>query len=88
MRNEDVFNAFREKGIEVTVYQSPFKTIESVVIDTHSHDEQIRAEAIEELLKQVKKEEMWLFNVIGSNQDIKIAFGGIYAKAEQLKEQK
>lgn len=50
--------------------------------------QQGKTDAIEELLKQVQKEEMWLFKVIGSNQNINIAFGGIYAKAEQLKEQK
>lgn len=49
-------------------------------------NKQITAEVIDELLKQVRKEEKWLFKVIGSNQNINIAFGGIYAKAEQLKE--
>lgn len=49
--------------------------------------EQIKADVIEELLKQVKKEEMWLLRVVGSNQNINIAFSGIYAKAERLKSQ-
>lgn len=48
MTSEQVMDAFKEKGIEVTIYQSPFKTIERVVVDTHNHDKQIKTDALGE----------------------------------------
>lgn len=53
MTEIDVMNAFKEKGIEVTVFQSPLKTTEKVVIDTSEHDKQIRAEVIDGILNKV-----------------------------------
>lgn len=53
MTNEDVMKAFKEKGIEVTIYETPFHTIETVVIDTSEHDKQIRAEVIDELYNKI-----------------------------------
>ena len=43
--------------------------------------------AIDDLLEQVRFEEKWLFDVGLRDYDIKIAFNGIYGKAEQLKSQ-
>lgn len=57
------------------------------LLGKHDGINQKITEVLDELLKQVRKEEKWLFKVMGSNQNINIAFGGIYAKAEQLKEQ-
>lgn len=53
MTSEQVMEAFKEKGIEVTIYQSPFKTIEKVVVDTYNHDKQIRAEVIDEFVEHI-----------------------------------
>ena len=54
MTEIDVMNAFKEKGIEVTIFQSPLKTMEKVVIDTSEHDKQIRADAIEECIQAIE----------------------------------
>lgn len=48
MTNEQVFNAFRDKGIEVTIYETPYHIVGKVIIDTTEHDKQIRTAFIEE----------------------------------------
>lgn len=53
MNSEQVMNAFKEKGIEVTVYETPYHTIEDVVIDTYEHDRQIRAEVIDKIYNKI-----------------------------------
>lgn len=41
MTNEEVMDVFKKKGIEVTIYETPYHTVEKVVIDTTEHDRQI-----------------------------------------------
>lgn len=64
MTNEQMMREFNEKGIEVTIYQHPFRA-ERVVIDTTEHDKQIRAEVIEEFANYLKKNFKIGINTVG-----------------------
>ena len=55
MTSEQVMDAFKEKGIEVKIYQTPFSTIEKVVIDTYNHDKQIKSDVIDDFADYLKK---------------------------------
>lgn len=41
---------FKEKGIEVTVYEKSFHTIECVSIDTYEHDKQMKLDIMNEIM--------------------------------------
>lgn len=47
MTNEDVFKAFLEKGIEVTVFEHIFKGIQKIEINTYKHDVKIILDVID-----------------------------------------
>ena len=57
--------------------------------DMEQHDkviyEQGYNKAIDDLLKQVRFEEKWLFDTGLRSQDVNIAFSGIYVEAKRLK---
>lgn len=57
--------------------------------DMEQHDkviyEQGYNKAIDDLLKQVRFEEKWLFDTGLRSQDVNIAFSGIYSEAKKLK---
>lgn len=86
MTNEEVMNIFKEKGIEVTIYETPYHTIENVIIDTYEHDKQIIAEVIEEYKNKIEFEQKWLLDCKVFNPDVAIAFETLKSYSEQLKE--
>ena len=52
------------------------------------HENKIYNKAIDDLLKQVRFEEKWLFDTGMRSQDVNIAFSGIYMEAKRLKQTK
>lgn len=54
MTSEQVMSKFKEKGIEVTVYEDKIRGIVDCIVDTTKHDKQVRENIIDECINIIE----------------------------------